>query len=192
MPSVITNYILASSSIIFSMGASAYFLMCLNPDLMADFIVIWVTLLVMGVLSVLEFIYFITALVFLIMKNYTLGLTLNQIIRSIDPILQFLSIVVMLGAAYIFDPANGNDDGIFQIIVILAMSCMKTFITYTTLVFLNDINLHPPATIEVSDRQGPYAYVPSKDTEVVEPEQDAKPMIVVPAQRMIPIYVMHN
>ena len=167
-------------------------MMCLNPDLMKDYIVIWVLLLILGISSIIEVIYFITGLVLFIMQNKTLGLTLGSIVRMLDPLLQVLATAGLLVAAIIFNPSGGNDDGIFQIIIILAMSTVKIFITYTTMLFLYDYNSHKNTTVELSDSRGPYTFVPSKDNATVELEKVAKPFLLVSAQGMMPIYVMNN
>ena len=192
MTSNVLVWILGASSIIISLFGSGYFIMCLNPDLMKDYIIIWALLLTMGISSVIEVIYFITGLVLFIMQNKTLGLTLGSIVRLFDPLLQVLATSGLLVSVIIFNPSGGNDDGIFQLIVILAMSTVKIFITYTTMIFLYDYNSHKNTAVELSDSNRPYTFVPSKDNETVESEKVAKPIFLVPAQGIMPIYVMNN
>jgi hypothetical protein len=186
MISTIVIWIFDVVCFLFCGGASLYFFMSLNSDLMSDIMPLWLTLLVLGVLSAVECVYFIAFLVFKIISMSTLALTFTNILLLFDPLLQVVGNLAILGCVYIYDPAAGNDDAIFQIIIIMLGNILKYFVTYLTLKFNYDAvstsyDVEEAMPVMMSERRGPYTFVPAKDAETVEaPKQLVQPVFLVP------------
>ena len=171
MAITVACWIMNAASIILTMGTSGYYVACLNPDLMKDYLYIWVSLLVMGVASVIEFLYFMVAIVMLMISSYSTVQLLTNILRLYDPALQIIGDVGFLVTIILFDPIKGSDDGIFQVIIVFLVGGVKMFLTYTTLMFNYD------ATYYTEEASIDYANVPNREPESEpEPEPEIKPL----------------
>ncbi len=183
-------------SFLYCTAASVYFVISvLNTDLISDALFLWIVLLVMCVLSVVEALYFLLFVIFKAISMTSLNSTLTNILTLYDPIAQIIANIGFLVCVYIYDPAAGNDDGIFQIIVVLLASMYKFFLSYLTLYFNYDslvyYNSEKEAVVVMSERRGPYTFVPAKDMETAETEkvvpQSLQPVILVPLPHNFPV-----
>ena len=194
-------WVLNASCIILTMGTSGYYVVCLNADLMRDYLFIWISLLVLAVAAVLEFLYFCTALVLLIMGTscYSLARTLATVMRTFDVVLQIVGDFGFLITIFIFNPINGSDDGIFQVIIVFLIGGVKTFLTYTTYLFNYDVSF--------TSSSEAYVNVPTQEFEPhaeVRPDEKPKtegPQVMtvkgqryylVPANSLLTVYVAPN
>ena len=197
MVSPIVTWTLNSFCLIFCGLASVYFILCLNPVLMKDVIALWGVLLLMGVLSVLELVYFLLFMVFTIINNKELAYTFTKLLLLYDPLVQVLSNLAFIIVVFIFDPVHGSDDGILQEIIIFLVASLKGFLTYSAILFNKDNKEWPGPTqdlVEVSDRKALYTFVPTKDQdEPAQPTPSAQPVYLIPVQAgQMPFYVMKH
>lgn len=192
MIAVSTVYIFGALCLIISLVTSAYYVLCLNPDLMKDILFLWVTLLVSAVVAVLDFLYFVLFFVFFFLRS-RLAFTITDILRGFEPYFEILVNFSFVTLVIIYNPAHGNDDGILQLIIIALVGFLKTFLVYAGLVFNYDASRYFGIEQEKEtemERRGPYAFVPSKDFEKEEVQSIQQPVFLLPAKGLVPVYLV--
>ncbi len=152
--------------VVYCGGTTIYFFLSLSSTLQTDLLALWIILLIMGVLAAGEFIYSLMFIIFYIFGlSSSLTLTLTNIIKTYDSLAQFLANLALMATFYVYDPAAGNDDVTFQLIVISLMSVLKLFTTHMAIMFNWD-TLTYSAVDKVNlanKRCGPYASVPVEE-----------------------------
>ena len=188
-------YVLNVFSILVTLALTGYYVVAImSTDLMNNLFFVWVTLLVLGVLSLIEAIYFILALAFYIMTNRSLSLLLCNIVRLYDSPAQIVGNIAFMAEAVLYNLSGGSDDGTFQIIAILLAGGVKLFLTAATLAFNYNWGSYGAVEEEETEHQrGPYTFTRVKTVEEEEapkPVQQIQPIYLVANPRMI--YAMNN